>query len=186
MLLHKPLPHEKIVLVLRRHWFIFFTRLSLNAILLLVPLPLFWFGNAYFKDFLSGAILFPLIVIFFTIYYLALWLIFYLAFIDLYLDVWIITNKRIINIEQFGLFSRSEAEHQLTVIQDVSTEVHGIFQTLLNFGDLTIQTAGESPKVTFKQIPEPYYAKKIISDMIDRMNKEPGTRVSKLKNINTF
>lgn len=181
MRLHKPLPHEKIVLVVRRHWFIFFSRLSLNLLLMIAPVPLIWYGNTYFKEFLSGPMLFPIIVIFFTIFYLALWLVFYLAFIDLYLDVWIITNKRIINIEQFGLFSRSEAEHQLSVIQDVSTEVHGIFPTIFNFGDLTIQTAGESPKVTFKQIPEPYYAKKIISDMIDRTDKERETPAKTLK-----
>ena len=174
MRLHRPLPHEKVVLVLRRHWLIFVAKLSLNVVLLLVPLPLLWFGQNYFAGLLVNPFIFAVVVIFLTIYYLAIWLVFYMTFIDLYLDVWIITNKRIINIEQFGLFSRSEAEHQLSVIQDVSTEVHGIFATIFNYGDLLIQTAGEARKVTFKQIPEPYFAKKMISDMIERMRKEEG------------
>jgi len=172
MRLHKSLPHEKIMLVVRRHWFIFVTKLSLNLIILAVPLPLIWYGQTYFASLLEGKFIFPLIVVFLTIYYLALWLVFFLTFIDLYLDVWIITNKRIINIEQHGLFSRTEAEHQLSVIQDISTEVHGIFPTIFNYGNMHIQTAGESQRVTFKQIPEPYYVKKIISDAIERSQKE--------------
>ena len=172
MRLHKSLPHEKIILVVRRHWFIFVVKLSLNLLLLGAPIPLIWYGGTYFSNILSGAFIFPFIVVFLTIYYLAMWLVFYLTFIDLYLDVWIITNKRIINIEQFGLFSRTEAEHQFAVIQDISTEVHGIFPTIFNYGDLQIQTASESQGVTFKQIPKPYYVKKVISDMIERIRKE--------------
>lgn len=104
-----------------------------------------------------------------------------MTFIDLYLDVWVITNKRILNIEQFGLFSRTEAEHQLSVIQDVTTEVHGIFATMLNYGDVQIQTASESQGVIFRQIPEPYFAKKIISDMIERKRREEGASTDPLK-----
>lgn len=172
MRLHKSLPHEKIMIVARRHWFIFIVKLFLNVVLLAVPLPLLWYGTTYFAAIFSGTFIFPFIVVFLTIYYLAMWLVFFLTFIDLYLDVWIITNKRIINIEQFGLFSRTESEHQLSVIQDISTEVHGVFPTIFNYGDLHIQTAGESQRVTFKQIPEPYYVKKIISDMIERKKKK--------------
>jgi len=147
-----------------------------NALMLLVPLPLLWFGRQYFPELLATEIIRAIVVVFMSIYYLMVWLLFFTSFIDLYLDVWIITNKRIVNIEQKGLFSRVESEHQLDVIQDITTEVHGIGPTLFNFGDLLVQTAGENQRVVFKQIPEPYYVKKIISDLVENNKQKERER----------
>ena len=55
-----------------------------------------------------------------SIYYLALITFFFRAWLDYYLDIWVITDERIVNIEQKGLFSREISTQQLYRIQDVT------------------------------------------------------------------
>jgi uncharacterized membrane protein YdbT with pleckstrin-like domain len=62
---------------------------------------------------------------------------------DYYLDTWIITSRRIIDVEQNGLFDRHIAEIPLSRVQDITIEVKGLIETLLHFGTIRIQTAGE-------------------------------------------
>ena len=91
--------------------------------------------------------------------------------------LWIITNKRIINIEQKGLFSREISELELDKIQDVSADIIGIIPTFLGYGDIYIQTAGETEKFIFKNIPDPYGVK----DLIMGLEKNNERRVEKEK-----
>ena len=70
-----------------------------------------------------------------------LWLYGFLLWIDYWLDVWIVTDERVINIEQKGLFSRSVSELHFYNVQDVTTSVRGVIPTLLNYGDVEVQTA---------------------------------------------
>jgi hypothetical protein len=63
----------------------------------------------------------------------------FITWIDYYFDVWIITNERIINIEQKNLFIRTTSEVTLTRVQDVTATIGGFFPTLLDFGDVLVQ-----------------------------------------------
>ncbi len=90
------------------------------------------------------------------------WLYIFLIWIDVWFDTWIITDDRIINIEQQGLFSREVSEIKLARIQDVSVDVRGFFQTFLNYGDVRIQSAGEEEHFLFRSVPDPYGVKNII------------------------
>ena len=90
-----------------------------------------------------------------SVYYLSILLFFFTSFISFYLDVWIVTNDRIIDIEQFGLFSRTISELELFRIQDITTNVHGIFPTIFKYGDVTIQTASINTTIIFHNVPYP-------------------------------
>lgn len=72
------------------------------------------------------------------------------------------TNKRIIDAEQRGLFSREVSEFKLYRVQDVTIEIKGVLPTFLNYGNVYIQTAGEAKEFVFKQIPNPRQAKDLI------------------------
>ena len=56
--------------------------------------------------------------------------------------MWIITNKNLIDVEQKGVFNREISTTRLSRIQDINTEVNGFFPTFMNFGNLSVQTAG--------------------------------------------
>ncbi len=146
-------PDEHIVFYLRRHWFVFAKTVLFYAVLILFPYLFYRMTINISPEILTGPVSLPLIIIGASIYYLFIWLFFFHAFADYYLDVWIVTDHRIINIEQQGLFSRITSEHELPKIQDVTSEVHGIFPTILLYGNVHIQTAGTETRFSFEEVP---------------------------------
>ncbi len=160
-------PNEKVLIFLRRHWFVLFKALFLFIIFGLIPPVLYQIGRAtdvqVFESIFNHYLVFPLIILVISIYYLFIWLFLYNQFIDYYLDVWIVTNQKVINIEQKNLFARIISVKELHKLQDATSEVKGFFPTLLNYGDVYIQTAGEKERFIFKQVPNaPQIAHKVV------------------------
>lgn len=170
-------PDEKIILVLRRHAWHLFKMIFIYAVLLILPFLLHYIliidtealatalGLLFYKMFLS-------------LYYFALITFFYRSWIDYYLDIWVITSERIVNIEQQGLFSREISSFRLFRIQDVSADVKGLLSTFFHFGDVHVQTAGAESNFIFKQVPDPYRVTKKIMELVDWKKKhmlEPET-----------
>ncbi len=104
----------------------------------------------------------PLLALAASLYVLAVWLYAFLEFTDYYLDTWIVTNERIINIEQQGLFHRTASELHLASIQDVTSDVAGMLHTFFDFGSVFIQTAAERERFNFKDIERPEQVKELI------------------------
>lgn len=61
-------------------------------------------------------------------------------YISWYFSVFIVTDQRLIQITQKGLFHRSVVDMGLSQIQMVNYEVAGLQETLLGFGTITMQT----------------------------------------------
>ena len=105
---------------------------------------------------------------FFAINYLMITiLVAFLFWMDHYLDLWIITNQRVIDVEQHGLFRRETSEFGIDKVQDITVEVPHILATFLKYGNLRIQTAGER-SFTIKDVPNIYEIKKTIMDQITK------------------
>lgn len=168
--------NEIVLSVIHRHWFdivthfilvILFASLILGS---LFVLPSFSTGNGL----LDNPTLFLLLQ---NTFLLFLWLYSFLVWIDYYFDVWIITNERVINIEQKGLFVRSVSELKFSRIQDVTSEVRGMIPTVLNFGDVKVQTASEEDFFLFRQVPDPYHVKDVIMERLRTERDEEINRV---------
>lgn len=75
----------------------------------------------------------------------------------------IVTDENVTQILQIGLFRRKISELSMHNVEDVTAEQHGILQTLLNYGTLRIETAGEQNNFIFVYCPNPNaYAKAIL------------------------
>lgn len=57
-----------------------------------------------------------------------------------YFSVFIVTNQRLVQISQKGLFHRSFVDIGLDKIQNVNYQIAGIQETLLGFGTILVQT----------------------------------------------
>lgn len=57
-----------------------------------------------------------------------------------YYSVYIVTDKRLIQISRKGLFSKSVVDLSLNQIQSMNYQVNGLQETLLKFGTIVIQT----------------------------------------------
>lgn len=73
-------------------------------------------------------------------------------------SVFIVTNHRVINVEQNGYLHRKITETELHQIQDITSQMDGITRILLKYGDLVIRTAGVSAgsEIVVKNVPQPY------------------------------
>ncbi len=72
------------------------------------------------------------------------------------LNLLAITNQRIIDMNQHGLFKRTVAEATYDKIQDVRYSIQGVWQTMFKFGSIVIQTAGSSTTLELNGIHEPF------------------------------
>ena len=68
----------------------------------------------------------------------------------------VITDQHIVDIDQLGLFNRKVSTLRLEEIQDISASVKGPLQTILQYGSIVIQTAGERENFVFNYVPNPY------------------------------
>lgn len=170
MYLEKHIPNrqkgEKIVLFLRRHIIILISRWLLYVLLAFLPLGFYFIIIYNFATFFNHPAGYAFLLLLASVFYLFILLYFFNSFIDYYLDVWIVTNKRIINIEQKGLFHREIAEHNLDKIQDVTGSQKGIFSTFFSFGDVHIQTAGEVQRFIFRQVDNPFDIARTINNLL--------------------
>lgn len=106
-----------------------------------------------------------------SVYMLTILLFFYTSLINYFLDLWIVTNDRIVSIDQEGLFSRSMSELDLYRIQDVTSESHGIFATVLHYGKLTAQTASAKDFFIFENVNNPHHMREEIIRLADEDRK---------------
>ena len=163
---------EEIVKIIRRDLFILVKKVATFLLLNILPLAFFSLALINFPNILNGQLSLPLIILGASVYYLFMWLFFFFSFIDYYLDVWIVTNKRIIDIEQRGLFSRVISEQKLYRVQDITSETNGFFPTIFAYGDVLIQTAGEKARFHFQQVPNPDAIRDMIIKLAEKNKKE--------------
>jgi uncharacterized membrane protein YdbT with pleckstrin-like domain len=103
------------------------------------------------------------IVVFFTAGWLLLvWIVISITLNNYYLDRIIVTNKRVIDIDQVGLFSMDLATITKDKIQDVKVEVKGIIPTLLKYGTIHIQSAGANREIVIEGVHHPEKIKEAI------------------------
>lgn len=153
---------EKVILILRAHSFIILGRLAFFVFPVLIPPA----AGLLFFSFLSSHNLLKLFFFISSLWYLVLWQIIFYYLTMYILSTWTVTDRRIINSTQNGLFNRTVSEIRLSRIQDVSVNVNGIIPTFFRFGDLQIQSAGTEGKIKFSQIPHPEKVKDAIMQII--------------------
>ncbi len=88
----------------------------------------------------------------------------------------IITDKNLTQILQRGLFSRKISELSMANVEDVTANQHGLFASILGYGDLIVETAGEQANFNFSFCPNPNYAGKIVLDGREKFLHEPNHR----------
>jgi hypothetical protein len=158
---------EEIVLVLREHWFFLVIKLFIwllfTAILLVAQnfiarsMPqLLEEPYVHYVDLIRNVYVMFLMLGLFTVITLY------------YLNVQIVTNERIVDIDQHSIFSRVVSELHLEKIEDVTSQTKGFLGTALRYGYVYIQTAGATERFTFENIANPELVSKVILDLYEK------------------
>lgn len=152
--------NETIILYIRKHWILF--ALQTIPLFFAALLPALFPG---LLDMFLPQSLEQLEDAGWALYFMWLTILWVWAFIlwtEYFLDVWVVTDKKIIGAEQYSLFHRNVATLEIEKIQDISVEVSGFIQTMFGFGVIRVQTAGELRKFTLDHAYHPEEAKEII------------------------
>lgn len=161
--------NETILLTARKHWFVVMGDAIAVALFVTLP-PLLWVlvvsaGLVVPTVFMSGVAHFVWLLM-----VLVGWIAFFAQWTGYYLDLWVVTDRRIFNLDQVGLFRRQATSCSLDRVQEITIETDGIWQTLFHFGTLIVETAGPTTEyITVYGLPHPERIRALIAERIERV-----------------
>ncbi len=91
----------------------------------------------------------------------------FVQWLNLELDLLIVTNKRIIEYDQVKFLDRKISQASIDQIQEVHATTSGLFGNILRFGNLSITTASDVGDFQLTNIPMAMETARIIHTMID-------------------
>jgi len=170
--------NEKVVIITRRHWYVFLAEIITLFLGLVVPAIFIYFAEDIYgalSRHLSGFQVVNLLIFISAAWLFFLWVKFFSLFTDYYLDILIVTNQRVIDVEQKGLFARDIANATLENAQDIKIEMLGIIPTFFRFGNLYFQTAASEKEICVRGVKNPEEVKRtIISTFNAKDNQIPA------------
>ena len=173
---------ERITRAVRTHWFVLAIEVLPFALMALIPVLI----PGILEAIANGAPQMDRIVYMLTLenpwirlmvglWWLVMWIAAFNSFTSYYLNEWIITTHRIVEIKQHGFFNREVSSLLLNRVQDVRTDINGLFATLLHYGTLTIQSAGANNNFHMHGIPDPQGLRDLVMKEITEFHKGKST-----------
>jgi Bacterial PH domain len=152
---------EQMLLMFRKHPIVMRKEILIASVLLLLGV--------------IPALIIPTYAVFFGglgIGFFSAFLVMFYAWIGWHFTVYIVTDQRLMQISQKGLWKRSVVDIGLDKIQTISYEIKGLQETLFGFGTIVIQTyVGE---LVIHDVHHPRHIQKKMSHLL----RELGVTVS--------
>lgn len=146
---------EDVLLVVRQYPIAFSTPFLIGLLLFLLPFfllfPLFSWGK-------WGIVIFIILVLVALYYALD-------RFVNWYFNCGIITDERVIDVDQDGFFDRIVSEVPYYKIDDVSYNIKGLKQSTFKYGDVVVAIRGYRSNVTLKNIRKPWIVQELILEI---------------------
>lgn len=164
---------EKIELFLRQHGFVNIGWMLGSIIAVVLPVIIIQLDLLIKLDMvskipvqlvISGIVLYYLLVVAFVIE----------KFLHWYFNIYIVTNQHIVDINFLSLMYRQINEARLNEIQNVGSSVKGVFGPFLNYGDVVIETAGNTINLDFHNVPRPDLVTDRIQDLRTSIDHKGG------------
>ena len=161
-------PDEKIILKFRKHWLMLVHDAFGTFVVMFVPFVLYI--PLSLAGYIPAEYNTPTLVTFFSsLWLLIIWCAFAIIWTDYYLDIWVVTDHRIVNINQKGLFNRDTTTWRLDRVQEVTIGMKNILQTLLHYGTVEVQTSGPRDEyAVIHGVRKPEMIQSVITREVDR------------------
>ncbi|HSD11981.1 MAG TPA: PH domain-containing protein, partial [Patescibacteria group bacterium] len=97
-------------------------------------------------------------------------------------NAFVVTSHRVVDVDQRGFFSRTVSEATYDKIQDVSYAIKGVVGTLLKFGTIELQTAGNATNLELQDVRDPKELHHLITESMaaHRDKANGGARSEKI------
>jgi len=149
-------PWEKVIMVVKRHWIVYvilFIYFILAITVSIVLYVILWVSSLT------------------HLWNIFIWLMFslflYIEWLNHELDMYVVTNNRVIWIEQISFLNRAVSECNLWQVQEVNSKTSGLFANILNYGTLSIQTAWNKTTLQMDFCPDSIQAARKILNVVD-------------------
>lgn len=165
-------PEEEVLKVVRKHWFVIVAELFGTFLMLLFPFFILFvialFPNSLLSTEIGLADYTKLITFSIAGWSILTLMAGFATWTHYYLDLWIITDRRIIVVDQIHFFNRNVSIFRLERLQDIEFTIKGLIPTLLSFGTIQAQTAG-AHESNFKTagLPDPRELQATIQKAMD-------------------
>lgn len=149
-------PGEKVDTVIRRHWIVF----------VMVGLYALWW-------IIFTIIIFALFgftaesMLWMSIFWMYYSMFLYISWLNHELDLMVITNNRVVVVEQRSFLDRDIGECTLDKIQEAWVRTKWLFANLLDYGTLTLKTAGSTTNFDMTFCPKPMNCGRYINNIVD-------------------
>ncbi len=147
---------EEVLMLIYKHPIVYVK--IVMAFVLVIVLPaflflMFWFMAYPLADFFYRGVTVGLIISMCVLYGI---LFICIRWIDEEFDIFILTSDRLIDVTQVTFLKRTVTSTPLEQIQDTTGEISGFLPTILQYGNLTVQTAaGDASDFFIDHIPDP-------------------------------
>jgi len=84
----------------------------------------------------------------------------------------IITDERMIDIDFYSLIYKQMDYAKLDKIQDISSRTGGVLNSILDVGNIFVQTASEVPEFVFENISHPSRVTKLLNELVIEEERE--------------
>lgn len=160
-------PNERIVLVVREHWFRLFIKILTIAVFSFLPtlFKILLVDTDILTRSNTAELIFTTLS---SVYYLGLLVSLFVVYVLYYLNIHIVSENRIVDIDQVGLLSHQISELNIETIEDVTSHTTGLFGNLLNYGTVYIQTAGATERFEFDNVANPEKIAKVILGLYEQ------------------
>ncbi len=93
-------------------------------------------------------------------------------FLMWFFNIYIVTDERVIDVDFYNLLFKRISEAKLENIEDITFSNSGILQSIIDYGEVRIQTAAEIPQIEFENVPHPEKVAKFLSEMLLQEEQE--------------
>ena len=150
------LKYEDIQFFFRRHWVRFIKAAFFTfPIVLLIIFILVLFGR------LTLMIDFMFVRVFYILFTMVISAIFlnvaFLQLINYYFHMVVVTSTRILIVNKTVFLQNNSDAIDLTKIQDIGVEAHGLLRNYLGYGKLIIVLSTSAPPIVIESVPNPHY-----------------------------
>ena len=157
------LENEKVLNLYRQSEAVLFKPVLIVLVLIYFP----WFfllKYALAQNYLRLLLFWTILVLLYAINKYLLWL----------LNVYLVTNKRLVNVGYLNLLNKKVLESPLAKILNVSFSCKGLWQSLFDFGNVEVQVEGLHEAIKLKNIAHPAKAKDFLWKVHNQFSPSPA------------
>jgi len=158
-------PWEEVLMVVKRHWIVYvmlFIYFFSGVIVTFMIFFFFWLNTWWY---MLNIIL-----------WLILSIILYIEWLNHELDMYVVTNNRVIGLEQIAFLNRAVTECNLWQIQEVNSKAKWLFANIFNYWTLSIQTAGSKTTLKMEFCPDVMQTSRKVLNIVDNYRDEKNLK----------